>query len=58
MKFLGEIPNARLADDAGVRRELLEVDRERRGFRYVVAYLTPVNALSNRHTDSTSTSWK
>jgi plastocyanin len=54
--FYGEIPKARIADDAGVRRDLLEVDRKTRGLRYVVAYLTPLNALSNRQPESQSLS--
>jgi hypothetical protein len=34
--FSGETPKSPIADDAGVRRELLEVDRDTRGLRYVV----------------------
>jgi len=46
--FRGEIPRSQIADDAGLRRELLEVDRDTHGLRYVVAFLTPLNATSNQ----------
>jgi plastocyanin len=49
--FHGKIPKARIADDAGVRRDLLVVDRETRGLRYVVVYLTPVNTVSKRQSE-------
>lgn len=37
--FRGEVPKATVADDAGVRRDLLHVDRASGGLRYVVAWL-------------------
>ena len=46
--FYGAIPQSPIADDAGVRRELLEADRATRGLRYVVAHLTFVNVSSNQ----------
>jgi plastocyanin len=41
--FMGEIPKSTMSDDAGVRHDLLEVDKETRGLRYVVVYLTGVD---------------
>jgi hypothetical protein len=41
--FRGEIPKSATPDDAGIRRDLLEVDVETRGLRNVVAYLTPAS---------------
>lgn len=49
IKFQGDIPRSATADNAGGRRELLEVDRATRGLRYVVAYLAPLSARTNRH---------
>lgn len=40
--YHGDIPKSKLADDAGVRRDLVEVDRQTRGIRWVVAHLRPV----------------
>lgn len=37
--FLGEIPKSPIADDAGVRRELLHVSPKNRGLRNVVVWL-------------------
>jgi plastocyanin len=37
--FRGEIPKARTPDDAGVRRDLLQVDRENDGLRYTVVWV-------------------
>jgi plastocyanin len=45
--FRGEIPKAANADDTGVHRALLEVDRETRGLRYVVAWLLLADGTSN-----------
>jgi len=46
--FHGDIPKSAMTDDAGVRRELLEVGRDTRGLRYVLAHLTQVNVSSNQ----------
>lgn len=40
VSFVGEIPKSTVADDAGVRHDLVEVDGRTRGLRYVVVYLT------------------
>lgn len=37
--FPGEVPRYRVADDAGTRRPLLEVDRKTGGLKYAIAYL-------------------
>jgi len=47
VRFHGEIPKSLVTDDAGIRRELLQVDSGTRGLSHVVAYLTPVNVSSN-----------
>jgi plastocyanin len=39
--FVGEVPKSAVPDDAGIRRELLEVDGQTGGLRNVVVYLTP-----------------
>jgi plastocyanin len=38
--FVGQIPEDAVADDAGQRRPLLELDKQTRGVHHVVAYLT------------------
>jgi putative oxidoreductase len=43
--FAGEIPKSPVPDDAGVRREIIEVDGNSRGLRNVVVYLTQTNGL-------------
>lgn len=55
VKFRGAIPKSPIADDAGMRRNLIEVDGESAGLRYVVAYLVadaaavpPSNAPDNK----------
>lgn len=45
--FRGDIQKSAIAEDSGVHRELLQVDRSTRGLRYVVIYLTAVNSTSN-----------
>jgi len=46
--FRGEIPKSAVPDDAGVHRDLIEMDRNTRGIRFVVVHLSPTNAaLSN-----------
>jgi plastocyanin len=45
--FRGAVPKARIADDAGIHHELLEVDQATRGLGYVVAYLTSLNNTTN-----------
>jgi plastocyanin len=42
--FRGDVPKSTIADDSGVHRELLQVDRSTRGLRYLVIYLTSVNS--------------
>jgi plastocyanin len=42
--FRGEIPKSSTPDDAGVRRDLLDVDRKTGGLRHVLVYLTRTNA--------------
>lgn len=39
VRYEGEVPKARFADDTGRRRDLLEVDRKTKGLRYVAAFL-------------------
>jgi plastocyanin len=52
--FMGEIPKSTTSDDAGVRHDLLEVDKETRGLRHVLVYLTRVDgsAISHKPTES------
>jgi plastocyanin len=40
--FVGEVPKSATADDAGVRHDLIEVDKQTRGLRHAVLYLTGV----------------
>jgi plastocyanin len=40
--FLGEMPKSPVADDAGIRRDLLHVDKETRGLANVLVWLEPV----------------
>jgi plastocyanin len=44
--FIGEIPKSAMADDAGVRHDLIEVDDKTRGLRYTVVHLTRVDGGS------------
>jgi len=41
--FQSEIPKSPIADDAGMQRDLLEVDRKSGGLRYAVVYLMRTN---------------
>ena len=41
--FRGEIPRSSVPDDVGVRRELLQVDRQNAGLRYTVVWLVTDN---------------
>jgi plastocyanin len=45
--FRGEVPKAAVADDGGVHRDLLQVDRESGGLRYVVVWLAKAEAPAN-----------
>jgi plastocyanin len=50
--FQGEVPRSRIPDDAGVRHDLLYVDRESRGLRYVAVWLAADRTtLTNRLTE-------
>jgi len=42
--FSGEIPKRSVPDDAGVRRDLLQVDQKTRGLEFVVVWLNGVKA--------------
>lgn len=54
VKFQGEIPESDVADDAGVRRRLIEVDPGTAGLRYVVAFLSSVKAESDARQNTTT----
>ena len=41
--FQGAVPKSAVPDDAGIRRDLLEVDPQTRGLRYAVIYLLQTN---------------
>jgi plastocyanin len=45
--FRGEVPKSAVADDTGVRRDLLHVDRESGGLRYAVAWLAIDKGLAH-----------
>jgi plastocyanin len=45
--FRGEVPKAAAADDTGVRRDLLQVDQESGGLRYVMVWLAIDKAPAN-----------
>jgi plastocyanin len=42
--FRGEVPQSSVPDDGGVRRDLLQVDRENGGLRYAVVWVTTAKA--------------
>jgi plastocyanin len=50
--FEGDIPKSSLANEAGIRPDLVEVDNATRGLRFVVAYLTPMSPSTTRTADN------
>ena len=46
--FAGEVPKSATADDAGVRHDLIEVDKQTRGLRHAVLYLEGVAHTGKR----------
>ena len=43
--FQGELPKSPVPDDAGVRRDLLQVDQKTRGLEFVIVWLRGVNSV-------------